>query len=256
MPTTPARSVGAPPPAPLHRDMTVHLLGGPWITIDGTHREVPEGSKRLLAFLALDRRPLDRHYVAGTLWPNSDENRAGGCLRTGLWRLRQAGLDVVQGSKVSLFLTPEVRVDSEEAAGWADRVLGGIPTSEDLRLGSTTFCALDLLPGWFDDWVWSHRERLRQRVLHALDRVGQILCARREFAQAVEVASAAVCAEPLRESAQRVLVDVHLAEGNLMEARRAFARFERHLWNELRVQPSPDFYARVGLTQVSPDARG
>jgi DNA-binding SARP family transcriptional activator len=54
---------------------------------------VPDGSKKLLAFLALDRRLFDRHYVAGTLWPDSDEDRAGGCLRTSLWRLRQAGLD-------------------------------------------------------------------------------------------------------------------------------------------------------------------
>lgn len=89
-------------PSERGRSAAVHLLGGPWITIGERDHEAPDGSKKLLAFLALDRRPFDRHYVAGTLWPDSDEDRAGGCLRTSLWRLRQAGLDVIEGSKVSL----------------------------------------------------------------------------------------------------------------------------------------------------------
>jgi len=100
MPTTQA-SMTTRSPVPVGHDLTVHLLGGPWITIGERDHEAPDGSKKLLAFLALDRRPFDRHYVAGTLWPDSDEDRAGGCLRTNLWRLRQAGLDVIEGSKVS-----------------------------------------------------------------------------------------------------------------------------------------------------------
>lgn len=240
------------PAEPVNCVMTVHLLGGPWVTVGDQDREVPEGSKRLLAFLALDRRPLDRHYVAGTLWPDSREDRACACLRTSLWRLRQATLDVVEGSKVSLCLRPHVRVDAEEAADWADRVLGGVGNPEDLRPMSLAFRALDLLPGWVDEWVTRHRERLRQRVLHALDEVGRTLCLRREFAQAIEVASAAVDADPLRESAQRVLAGVHLAEGNLIEARRVFARFERLVGAELGVRPSADFHALVGLGPVTP----
>ena len=43
--------------------------------------------------------------------------------------------------------------------------------------------------------------------------------------EAVEAAYAAVRAEPLRESAHRILVRIHLAEGNVVEALRVFDQF-------------------------------
>jgi DNA-binding SARP family transcriptional activator len=48
----------------------------------------------------------------------------------------------------------------------------------------------------------------------------------------------AVGIEPLRESAQRVLIEAHLAEGNLVEARRAFMRYRDLVADELGVLPS------------------
>jgi hypothetical protein len=45
------------------------------------------------------------------------------------------------------------------------------------------------------------------------------------FADAVEVAITAVGVEPLRESARRVLIEAHLAEGNFAEARRVYAAY-------------------------------
>lgn len=230
---------------PVHGAVTVHLLGGPWITVGQAQSEIPEGGMRLLAFLSLDRRPLDRHYIAGSLWPDSDDERAGGCLRTSLWLLRQAGLDIIECSKVTLRLLAEVRVDAEVAIQWADRVLAGRATSGDLTVRPDD--ALDLLPGWYDDWVLLHRERLRQRVLHALDELSAVLRTRGDHAGAVEAAGSAVAAEPLRESAQRALVRAHLAEGNLVEARRAFGRYEKLLHRELGISPSPDLYGQVGL---------
>ena len=58
--------------------------------------------------------------------------------------------------------------------------------------------------------------RRKQRILEALSRhlvrVGR-------FGDAVDAAMIAVHAEPLRESAQRALVEVYRAEGNVVEAR-------------------------------------
>ena len=208
--------------------------------------------------MALDRRPLDRRYIAGSLWPDSDEERAGGCLRTSLWRLRQAGLHVIDSTKLTLCLASELRVDSEDAGAWAERILAGTPTTRDLIAPPER--ALDLLPGWYDDWVLQHRERLRHRILHALERVATILSARGDHAQAVDIAGAAVFAEPLRESAQIALVRAHLNGGNAVEARRAFVRFEDALDRELGIQPSDALYRMVGLNKyqesgVLPDAR-
>src|SRR5690349_11879949 len=89
----------------------VHLLGGPFVTTHGQRLEVPEGSKRLLAFLALRRGRVERSFAAGALWPHGDDHRASGNLRSALWRLRGANIDVFQADKWSLSLRPGVVVD-------------------------------------------------------------------------------------------------------------------------------------------------
>ena len=64
------------------------------------------------------------------------------------------------------------------------------------------------------------RERLRQRLLHAMESLVRQMISHRLFADAVEVAVTAVAVEPLRESAQRALIEAHFTEGNFVEAGR------------------------------------
>lgn len=234
--------------APIARAVsTLHLLSGPRVTFETTTRDIPEGSARLLILLSLDRRPLSRHYVAEKLWPGSREQQAGGCLRTAIWRLRKAELDIVDVSNNTLQLSPEVRVDADELKAWAIRMVQGRPTPDDLVCRSEWRHGLDLLPGWYDDWVNEHRERLRQLVLHALDELARQLSMRKRHAEAIDAALCAVESDPLRESAQRVLIEAHLCEGNIVEARRVLLRFERQLFRELGVFPSLDLYDLVHL---------
>jgi DNA-binding SARP family transcriptional activator len=56
--------------------------------------------------------------------------------------------------------------------------------------------------------------------------------------EALEAAYAAVRAEPLRESAHRTVVRVHLAQGNLAEALRAYEFFRTLVHEELGVPPT------------------
>ncbi|WP_142099815.1 bacterial transcriptional activator domain-containing protein [Pseudonocardia cypriaca] len=58
---------------------------------------------------------------------------------------------------------------------------------------------------------------------------------RGRYAEAVDVAMVAVEAEPLRESAQRVLVETHAAEGNHVEARRSYTLYRSLVRRELGV---------------------
>lgn len=246
--------VDTPSAAP-HRAVALHLLGGPWITVGASTHDVPDGSRRLLAFLALDGRQLERPYVAGVLWPDTDDDHAAGCLRTAVWRLRQAGLAVVAGSKQTLHLAPDVRVDVHEVGAWAQRILSGQPEEGDLRGHWDAVRALDLLPGWYDDWVVRHRERMRQLTLHALDGLSRLLTARGRHGEAVASAQAAVGADPLRESAQRALLAAHVAEGNLAEARKALDVYESLLMRELGAAPDPALYALVGRRPPDPPRR-
>jgi DNA-binding SARP family transcriptional activator len=223
----------------------VHLFGGPDVSVDGERRAVPEGSKRLLALVALRKGRVDRRQAAGMLWPGGDDDRTAGNLRSALWRLRGAGIDVLSCDRWSLGLVDGVRVDTRELVGWADRVIAGRPRPEDLTRVHLDADALDLLPGWYDDWTILERERMRQRLLRALELLSGILSELDRHADAVESALAAVSAEPLRESAQRVLIEAYLAEGNWYEARRALATYRAVLAADLGVAPSRDLIALV-----------
>jgi DNA-binding SARP family transcriptional activator len=75
--------------------------------------------------------------------------------------------------------------------------------------------------------------------MHALEALAGELIVAGRFGEAVEAAYAAVHEEPLRESAHRVVVRAHLAEGNVAEARRAYESFRQVLADTLGVAPTP-----------------
>ena len=231
----------------------LHLFGGPHLTCDGRRLEIPEGSKRVLAFVALARRPVGRRYAAGMLWPEHDEARAAGNLRSALWRLRNADidvLDVLDVDKTTIGVRADVVVDARDLLAWAARLRADVPEAGDLQVPATWVEALDLLPGWYDDWVLAERERLRQTVLHALEALSTCLLVAGRSADAVDAALLAVCAEPLRESAQRCLVRAHVAEGNLTEARRSVELYRGLLARELGTEPS-DALTRLLTTALT-----
>jgi DNA-binding SARP family transcriptional activator len=221
------------------------VLVGPRLLVGGEPAALPESSLRLLVFLAFRRRPVPRRTVAAILWPDSDEARAGGNMRSAMWRLHGAAAAIVDRAGVGLAICPGVSVDLDEVNGWAERVTAGSQAPIDLLVPETIDAALDLLPGWYDDWVIFERERARARALHALEQVSLRLSARGRHAQAVEAAIAAVCSEPLRESAQRVLILAHLAEGNQVEAHRSYRAYRKLLEAELGVAPSAQLHELV-----------
>jgi DNA-binding SARP family transcriptional activator len=228
----------------------VHLFDGPYVTVGAERRDVPEGSKHLLTLIALRRRRVERRQAAGTLWPTGDEERAAGNLRSALWRLRRAGIDVLVADKWSLMLGTDVRVDLHALEEWATRLIDGSVAVQDLTIPPSASDALNLLPGFYDDWVLVERERIRQRILHALEALSERLSAVGRFADAIESAMLAMSAEPLRESAHRSLIKAHVAEGNLTEARRAYLAYQKLMRRELGVLPSRNFTASLGITLV------
>jgi DNA-binding SARP family transcriptional activator len=231
------------------------LLGGPFVIKDGHRLEIPEGSKRLLVFVTLNGGRVRRRHTAGMLWPLGDDVRAAGNLRSSLWRLRRAGIDVLHADKSMLYLDPELTVDITQLSRWATRLIDGRPEGSDLQTLELSSEALDLLPGWYDEWVILRREQLRQRLLHAMESLVRQLISRGQVADAVEVAMTAVGVEPLRESAQRVLIEAHLAEDNFVEARRTYVAYQEVLAAELGVSPSvglADIVSRGSLTSTGP----
>ena len=233
----------------------VVLFGGPYAVLDGTRLEVPEGSKRLLVFTALNPRRVDRRHVAGCLWPAGSDQRAGGNLRSALWRLKCAGIDLIESDNCSLKLRPGTVVDVHVVAGWAARLIDGSAPQSDLRSVYWPADAAELLPGWYDDWIIFERERIRQRLLHALEALSRSLTKAGRCAEAVDAAISAVGIDPLRESASRVLIEAHLAEGNWVEARRTYERYRDTVRCELGVEPSEQLTDLVRAMYAAPRPR-
>src|SRR5439155_13802850 len=76
---------------------------------------LPFSAQRVLAFLALHDRPLQRVYVAGSLWLDSTEAHANASLRTALWRLRRPSCRLVEATPTHVPLAPAVPLDGREA---------------------------------------------------------------------------------------------------------------------------------------------
>lgn len=218
--------------------LTLTLLGGFELRSLGRVVEVPLAAQRLIAFLALQDLAVQRCFVAGTLWPEKCEERASANLRSTLWRIRQAGLEVVEVTGGRLRLSPEVTVDIRRVAENTRLLVKNADEASEEEL-EARYATGDLLPDWYDDWTFLERERVRILNLHALEAACVELARRGRTVEAVETGLRAVRAEPLRESANRALISAHLAAGNRSEAFRQFERYRKMLWDELAVEPSP-----------------
>jgi DNA-binding SARP family transcriptional activator len=218
------------------------LLDGFELRQDGRIVRLPLSAQRLVAFLALHARPLRRLYVAGTLWLDSSQDSANANLRTALWRLRRPGCMLVDATPSELALANGISVDLRDAHQRAQRVLSHDAHPHDVGELAE---AGDLLPDWYDDWLIIERERFRQLRLHALETLADDLAASGRFAAATDAALAALSGEPLRESAHRTLIRLHLAEGNAAEALRQYRVYCSLLRAALNLDPSPSMQALV-----------
>lgn len=232
----PPRPYAAVPDTPLPPPAQVILTQGFDLHVHGHTVEIPHSSERLVAFLALSARPVFRGYVAGILWLEHSEERALANLRSALWRLRLAGADVVSTVGDRMTLERDVVVDIRELTAWA-RQVDDAPEIEPDQL-ERLLAAQELLPDWYDDWTIAERERFKHIRLHALEACCRRLSAAGEHARAVEAGLVAVAGEPLRESAQRVLISAYLAEGNVGQALQQYRSFRALIRSELGLAPS------------------
>lgn len=147
---------------------SLDLLGGFAVRRDDRAVELPPACQRLVALLALKRRPVHRLWVCAMLWPHTQTRRAVASLRSTMWRLRPAGADpllLVDPQYVAL--SSDVTVDWHHATDHIDRLLDhDEPAEADPQLVADLLPLLragDLLNGWAEKWVV--RERVRYRTM-------------------------------------------------------------------------------------------
>ncbi len=218
--------------------MRLSMLGGFEFSSAGDVYALPLAVQRVAVFVALQPRPVQRGYVAGRLWLNASEQRAQAALRTTLWRARAPAGELLAATATHLRLGDAVGVDLRDVLSCAQRVLRQ-PDSHILDDLACLMGSGDLLPDWYDEWLIVERERVRQLRCLALETLCDRFRCRGWHAQATQAGLAAVAAEPLRESAHRALIRVHLSEGNSFDAIRQYRILATLLRRELGVLPAP-----------------
>ncbi|WP_162262009.1 BTAD domain-containing putative transcriptional regulator [Terrabacter sp. Soil810] len=218
------------------------LLRGFEMRLDGRLVALPAPAERMVALLAIRARPQHRRNLAATLWMDSTESRAAASLRTALWRTRQTVGDCVEVRGAMLALAPHVSVDLNDLMNHSRRLLGDNTciSVEDVDPADLDG---DLLPDWDEDWILFERERMRQLRIHALEAMCHKLSLVGRPGPAIDAGLAAVAAEPLRETAQRILIAAYLREGNVCEARRQYHVYSELLRDALGIEPSESLRA-------------
>lgn len=226
---------------------SIRLLGGFSVVDEEGRLAVPSGGARLLAFLAVHGHPVRRAFASGVLWPDVTDARAAANLRSAIRRLRCLSPDLLSVGPTEVALGDRTVVDLDDIRAAAERLIdhGGDPRPPDLGLATVRALSEEMLPGWYEEWALVETDDWRQLRLHALEAMSRRLRENGRFAEAVVAASAAVRVEPLRESAQVVLIEALLSEGNGLDALRAYDTFARRLEKEFSSLPGSALSALV-----------
>ena len=224
----------------------IRLCGPVLVDADGHRLDagLPGRQGRLLfAYLVLNRtRGCPRDELIDVLWPEGPPAAADSALSALLSKLRRALGEGVLTGRGELRLQLEAtsrrhrglarRRSSRPRRRWRPATTRWPPT------GPATRCSTDLqtfLPDAEGGWAAEQRrelETIRLRALETLAEAG-LRQGGRELGAAEQAARAAIAAAPFRESAHRLLMEVHEAAGNPAEALRAFEELRSLLREEL-----------------------
>ncbi|OEJ56610.1 hypothetical protein BGM19_38920 [Streptomyces agglomeratus] len=217
----------------------LQLLRAFELSDDGSHLILPLASKRLIAFLALRKDAAERSWAAERLWPDCTPCRATANLRSALFHVRRAGSPhLIDCVGHTLRLSPAAGTDLDLVSKAASEVTAGLDLPPELRTGLIEALRRELLPDWSEDWLVLERERWDQLRLHALETLARQLRAEQRYVPALQTALSAVAIDPVRETAHRIVMEVHIAEGNTAIALKRYQAYKAFLERELNITPS------------------
>lgn len=238
--------------------LALHFLGE--FSIDG--KPPPGGLNNrhlaLLTYLALlYPKPVARSAPAFTLWADSSEEQALTNLRKALHYIKQTipNGDLIFADSRSIQFNPalDIQVDIADFAAALDlaefaRREGDSQTEQNSLESAAAFYKGDLLPGLYDDWLVSARNRLRDRFVHALDRLIALLEARQRYRDAITYAQRLLQTDNLREETYRTLIRLHALNNDRAAALNVYHVCAGVLSKELGVEPDTptrDLYERL-----------
>jgi predicted ATPase/DNA-binding SARP family transcriptional activator len=218
--------------------MEILLFGPMDVRVNGASvmRDCVRKARHLLALLALRAgHEVERAWLAGTLWPESAERQAHSNLREVLHDLRQ-----VLAEESSRLRSPTRRTLYLDVAGAQVDVLafdaarrrGDLEAMVSLYRGP-------LLEDCTDEWVLGERPQREQAYLQAREQLAEAALQTGDAAGARVHLRSVIGVDPLRENAQRSLMQALAADGNYAAAVQVYRDLRLLLHRELQAEPDP-----------------
>jgi SARP family transcriptional regulator, regulator of embCAB operon len=216
--------------------------------------QLPGGQARVLfTYLAVNRAlPVRRDELIEALWPWRAPAGADASLSALLSRLRSVlGADVLSGGReVTLRLPADAWIDVEAAQEAIHRAESAVTQGNWARGWGPSLIALftarrGFLPGEDLPWAQEHRQRLEEIRCCALECYAAVALGvgGTELAPGERVARELIAAEPFREHAHALLMQILVARGNTAEALRVYETLRERLGDELGAAPAPELRA-------------
>jgi predicted ATPase/DNA-binding SARP family transcriptional activator len=237
--------------------LSIRLLGPFEVRLHGTLLPPLRSRKGhwLLALLVLQRgAEVGRDWLAGILWPESPLAAGRANLRSSVRDLRQA-----LGPEAARLRSPSkhlLALDLSDA--WADVLAFDLEIARGDPVSLEQAVALHrgpLLEGCAEAWAFQERSQREQAYLRALEALATHALSAGDAARAEQLLRLAVVTDPLRESAQRALMQLLARVGSYTAAMQTYQELRLRLYRDLNSQPDPDTQALFHQIQDEVRAR-
>lgn len=230
------------------RSCRIRLCGAPAITVD---EKAVKGLRHkaiaLIAFLAVEARPVSRDTLATIFWPYSGQSSARQSLRTCLFQVKHAlpsGAIITNGEILELD-SKEISVDVWEIRD----IFLSLADSESLELlaGAEELCQGEFMEGFtlpdcieFDSWQLTAGETIRQQMMYILEEIVQMKLETDSPEAALDPVMRLISLDSLEESSHRLAIEVYAQCGRWATAYKQYENCLTILKKELGAEPEAE----------------
>ena len=260
MPDSVLITTAAPGPAPADPVLSVNLIDGIGLFVNGVSVRLPNQKARaMLACLALsDANQESRERLAGLLWSESEERKARATLRQAIHETREALIahdcNAFTASRLAIGLVPgQFQVDIVDTL----RAVATRDAPDALlrheRLDEILMAGFESLDPAFHIWLLARRQALKDRLLLGLEDAYRDEALPRWRRR--RLAEATLRLDPTHEDACRVFMRCAAEDGEVAAALDAYNRIKQILGDDHDMPPSAEtenIYVRVKLGEFEP----
>ncbi len=250
-------------------EIRLFLFGNPRFELDGQPIDLSlRKAQALIAYLAVTGQTQSRDFLAGLLWPESDQSSARGNLRRTLYRIKQElGDEFLEISRDSLGLSAgtdlglDVRQFRAKMSACPQAEPPGPDCLQAWEAGAALYAA-DFMAGFslpdsaaFEEWQFFEREDLRRTLAQGLQRLARAYLDRGSPKEAIAYARRWLALDQLHEPAQRLLMELYARSGQPAAALRQYQECRRLLDEALKIAPQPatvELYETIRAGNIPP----